>query len=254
MTDELFSLRLIMVSASPGTQDLFRKAAAASKVPIEFIEAESAAVARRSLAAGVDLVFVDATIGDGPLAEVLAAARAVAKPPFTVLLTETDAAPASFLSDAAAMRPTHFLETTALIDKTSQVRRSSRVLVLDDSATMRSIVCKILTATGFPLKLWQAAQGVEAIELAREIDFDLVFLDYNLPGFSGLETMAELRREKRNAFCVLITSAQDTDIEARANAQGAAFLKKPFYPADVEALMCRFYGLRALNPQRTKAS
>ena len=39
----------------------------------------------------------------------------------------------------------------------------------------------------------------------------------------------------------------------RARALGAAFLKKPFFPADLENVLCGFYALRALNPQRPKA-
>jgi CheY-like chemotaxis protein len=124
------------------------------------------------------------------------------------------------------------------------------VLVVDDSSTMRSIVRKILTATRFPLEVTEVAQGVEAIELARTAAFDIVFLDYNMPGFSGLETMAEFRREKRRVTFVLMTSTQDDALADRARAQGAAFLKKPFFPADIEAVLCDFYGLRALNPQR----
>ena len=121
-----------------------------------------------------------------------------------------------------------------------------KVLVVDDSAIVR----KILTATRFPFEITEAQQGSDAIEAAREVAFDIVFLDYNLPGFSGLETMAELRREKRNPSFVLMTSAQDGAISGRALAEGAAFLRKPFFPADIEAALCGFYGLKALNPQR----
>ena len=88
------------------------------------------------------------------------------------------------------------------------------------------------------------------MELARRIDFDLIFVDYNMPGFTGIETMGELRRERRNAEFVLITSLQDEAVAARTRALGAAFLRKPFHLADVENVLCRFYGLRALNPQR----
>jgi CheY-like chemotaxis protein len=254
MTDDLFSVRVIIVAGLPTDRDLFRQAASAAKVPIELVEADGAASAGRAIAAGADLVFIEAGLGGEAAAQTVAAARAAAKPPFTVLLGQPDAPAAPFVTDALVTRPSGFHEATSLIETASRVRRQSRVLVLDDSATMRSIVCKLLTTAGFPLEIAQAAQGIEAIELARKIDFDLVFLDYNLPGFSGLETMAELRREKRNPHCVLITSAQDSAIESRARAQGAAFLKKPFYPADIEAILCKFYGLRALNPQRAKLS
>ncbi len=49
---------------------------------------------------------------------------------------------------------------------------------------------------------------------------------------------------------VLMTSVADPSLEVRASEAGAAFLKKPFYPADISAVLCRFYGLRALNSKR----
>jgi CheY-like chemotaxis protein len=75
----------------------------------------------------------------------------------------------------------------------------------------------------------------------------LVFFDYNLPGLSGLEAIAELRRAKRNSHFVLMTSADDQALAEKARAQGIAFLKKPFYPADLERVLCGFWGLRALR-------
>ena len=49
---------------------------------------------------------------------------------------------------------------------------------------------------------------------------------------------------------VLMTSAQHDAVAARARSEGAAFLKKPFFPADIEAVLCGFYGLRALHLKR----
>jgi CheY-like chemotaxis protein len=249
MTDELFSLQVTVVSGSRDDRDLLRQAAAASKMPIEIAEADGTASASRSIAAGVDLVFLDVALGSETIGQVTSAARVAAKPPFTVLLSAPGPA-VPFQTDALATKPSELEEAKRLIDRSVRVRLPSRVLVLDDSATMRSIVRKILLATRFPLELSEAEQGSDAIELARKIDFDVVFLDYNLPGLSGLETMAEFKREKRNPTFVLITSAQDEAVGARARAYGAIFLKKPFFPADIEAILCDFYGLQALNPQR----
>jgi hypothetical protein len=47
-----------------------------------------------------------------------------------------------------------------------------------------------------------------------------------------------------------MTSTATDAIAARARTQGAGFLKKPFFPADIGAVLCRFYGLEALNPDR----
>jgi CheY-like chemotaxis protein len=248
MSDDLLSAQAVVVSAANERRDLLRQAAAVATLPVEIIEADGAASAARSLA-GVDLVLLDADLGSEQIRRVVAAARGAAKPPFTVLLA-AGAALAPFPTDALAAKPSHLEEAKLLMERMPRVRLPSRMLIVDDSATMRSIVRKILAATRFPLDIVEAAQGMEAIKQGREADFNIVFLDYNMPGFSGLETMAEFRRENRRPTFVLMTSIADDAVALRARAQGAAFLKKPFFPADIEAVLCRFYGLRALNPAR----
>jgi len=47
-----------------------------------------------------------------------------------------------------------------------------------------------------------------------------------------------------------MTSADDAALAEKAHTQGIAFLKKPFYPADLEWVLCGFCGLRALGPSR----
>jgi len=247
MTDELLSLRVIVASGSSEDHELFRQAASASKVPIEIIEADGATAAGRLLDGAIDLVFLDGALASDEITRMIAMARATPRPPFTVLLGGSRAA---FEADALAAKPTDLEEARRLVEGSIRVRLPSRVLVVDDSATMRSIVRKILTATRFPLEVTEVAQGVEAIEVARDTAFDIVFLDYNMPGFNGLETMAEFRREKRRVTFVLMTSTQDDALAERTRAQGATFLKKPFFLADIEAVLCGFYGLRALNPKR----
>jgi CheY-like chemotaxis protein len=247
MTDELFSLRVVNVSESPQGQNLLRQAASTARVPIDFIEAAGAAACR--LLADTDLVFLDAALGDEAVGQVATAARAKAKPAFTVLLEETTEK--TFPTDAVAKKPARLDDAERLMQRMIHVRLPSRVLVVDDSRTMRTIVRKILTATRFPFEVTEVGEGIAALALARRTLFDIVFLDYSMPGLSGFETMAEFRREKRATSFVLMTSAQDDAIANRALAEGAAYLKKPFFPADIEALLCRHYGLRALKPRRT---
>jgi two-component system chemotaxis response regulator CheY len=142
-------------------------------------------------------------------------------------------------------------EARRLVERSTRLRISSRVLVVDDSSTMRSIVRKTLAATRFPFEVSDAAEGATALTLAREREFDIVFLDYNMPGFNGLETLAEFKREKRRMTVVVMSSAQDASLAERVRLQGAAFLKKQFFPADIEAVLTRHYGLIALNPTRS---
>src|SRR5271169_6015966 len=228
MTDELLSLRAVLLSAVQNDHEMFRQA----------------------LADGADLVFIDGGISHVATAQVVAAARAQPRPPFLVLLAAQDAAVEPLTTDAVAAKPVRLEEARRLVERSMRVRIASRVLLVDDSSTMRSIVRKILGATRFPLEISEAAEGAAALKLAGESEFDIVFLDYNMPGFDGLETLAEFKREKRRMTVVVMSSAQDASLAERVRAQGAAFLKKPFFPADIEAVLTRHYGLTALNPKR----
>jgi CheY-like chemotaxis protein len=218
-------------------------------VPIEIFEAADAASACRWLAAGADLAYLDGALPAAEIAPIIAAAKAASKPPFTVLLA-ADAAAQPFATDGLSDKPSRAEEARSFLQRSIRVRLPSRVLVVDDSGTMRSIVRKTLAATRFPLDVSEANEGSAAVKLVREAEFDIVFLDFNMPGLSGLESLSAFKREKHPVHVVMMTSTQDELLAGRAQAEGAAFLKKPFFPADIEAVLCRFYGLRELNPKR----
>ncbi len=217
-------------------------------MPIEIVEATDGAKARHSLP-GADLACVDAALPPDEIDAVTSAMRTAANRPFSIFMAASAASP-DFTTGGLAGRPSRLEETNWLLERTARLRSPSRVLVVDDSATMRSIVRKTLAATRFEFRVTEAEEGFAALNLARDGEFDLVFLDYNLPGFSGLETLSEFKREGRRVSVVMITSAEDAALAARARALGAAFLKKPFYPADIENALCGYYGLRALNQSR----
>jgi DNA-binding response OmpR family regulator len=66
----------------------------------------------------------------------------------------------------------------------------ARILVVDDSASMRRSLAEILTRAGH--EVIQAADGAEACRTSREVDVDLV-LDLFMPVKDGIETLRELR-------------------------------------------------------------
>jgi len=247
MTEDLLTLRTLVVSRDGGLRDLFRQAAAAATVPIEVIEAADAASADTSLS-GNDLVYLDGAIPSEEIAQIAHTLRTGEKPAFSIHLA-TGAAAVAFATDAVAGRPTRIEEAQWLLERSIRARLPSRVLVVDDSATMRSIVRKALTATRFPFHVSEASEGFTALNMVRSGEFDLVFLDYNMPGFSGLETLAEIKRGRSDVGVIMITSTTDDTLAKRAREMGAAFLKKPFFPSDIENVLCGFYGLRALYPR-----
>jgi CheY-like chemotaxis protein len=250
MSDELLSLRVVVVSNSPEDCDLFRQAVTSTAIPIDVAAVDSAAAARREIAIGADLIYVDEGLDRGEIKQIVDAVEAARNRAFTVQLTGTPDRSEPFEADALAAKPTRLEEAKRLIERSIRVRLPSRVLVVDDSATMRSIVRKLVVGRGFPLEVSEASEGFAALKEVRQGEIDLVFIDYNMPGFSGLETISEFKREKRRVSVVLMTSQPDESLPGRAREEGAAFLKKPFYAADIDAVLCGFYGLHALNRKR----
>jgi DNA-binding NtrC family response regulator len=67
-----------------------------------------------------------------------------------------------------------------------------------------------------------------------------------MPGLNGVETLVEIKRRSPNVDVVIMSSEAAIPVIERASRAGAAaFLKKPFYPADIDAILHRIFGLRA---------
>ena len=73
----------------------------------------------------------------------------------------------------------------------------NRVLVVDDSLTMRGIVRKILVASRFRLDYPRRRKGIDALRKIASGKFDIVFLDYNMP---GLERRRDARRDQASVL------------------------------------------------------
>ncbi len=251
MSGELVSLRILAVCTADADRDLLRQAAADACLPVELVEAESAGRAVALLDGGdIDLVVLDAGLPDADQPRVTKAARAGAKPAFVVLLVGAGAGQGadSAHADTMAAKPADTEAAKKLIDRCVRSRLPCRALIVDDSSTMRGIVRKILTASRFPLEIVEAKEGTAAIEQVRKGDFNVVFLDYNMPGLDGVATLSALKHARPSLEVVIMTSAQDAAVAERAHKAGAtAFLKKPFYPADIDAVLHGLYGFIPLK-------
>lgn len=250
MTTELVVLRVLAVGVASNELLLLREGAAHTAVPVELIEADSVQTAWQILSGmrPVDLVLMDRSLPDDDRDMVADIARQAAKPAFVVLLTQdrTKDAASNSGADAMATKPTDAKAAQTMIDGCVQSRLPRRVLVVDDSATMRAIVKKILGACRFPLQLAEASEGQAALNQIARNSADIVFLDYNMPGLNGVDTLKALKIGTPKVRVVIMTSADDASVASLALASGAdAFLKKPFYPVDVDTVI---YGLFGLTP------
>jgi len=104
----------------------------------------------------------------------------------------------------------------------------ARVLVADDSSTMRKIIIRSLQAVGVP-SATEAADGNEALALFKPGQFDLVLTDWNMPGKTGLEVVQGIRAQDPKVPIIMVTTEAEKGRVMQAIQAGVSdYLVKPF--------------------------
>lgn len=119
-------------------------------------------------------------------------------------------------------------------------RNDSRLLVVDDSASMRRIICDLLHELGFPA-IDEAPDGHAALELFQRTPYDVVITDWYMPYCSGIELLRAIRQspERADTPVLVLTGHVTTARVVEALEAGAdGFVAKPFIsPALPEKVM-----------------
>ena len=128
---------------------------------------------------------------------------------------------------------------------------NTRVLVIDDHPLLRKGVCQLLELTDGFIVVGEAASGRDGIELAKQLDPDLILLDLNMKGINGLETLRTLRDMGVDSRIILLTvsnAPEDLIGAIRAGADG--YILKDNDPDDILRLIGNaMQGQTAISPE-----
>ena len=115
------------------------------------------------------------------------------------------------------------------------------VLIVDDSQTMRKVIKKTVVLSGFTMgDCWEAGDGLEALEVVKTHNVDLILSDLNMPRMSGLEMVKKLGDDEahRHIPVVLITTDGSQERLEEAQALGVkGYIQKPFHPEAIRDLL-----------------
>jgi two-component system, OmpR family, KDP operon response regulator KdpE len=115
---------------------------------------------------------------------------------------------------------------TRFVQRVGMKPNEGRVLVVDDDPQIRRVMRTTLEAKGYDVD--EAGSGEQALELSRDEKFDLIILDFNLPGKSGVEVCREIRALSTTPVIMLtVRDAGEDKIEA-LDAGAFDYVTKPF--------------------------
>ncbi|MBA7620277.1 Regulator of RpoS [subsurface metagenome] len=116
----------------------------------------------------------------------------------------------------------------------SSARPTENILVIDDEEKIQSLFEDTLEDLGH--RVVAAGTSTEGLELVKQKDFELVFLDLKLPGMDGAELFRQIRTVKPELPVIIITGYPDSEMMTRALAAGPlGVMNKPFSRSDIIA-------------------
>lgn len=131
------------------------------------------------------------------------------------------------------------LEFTLLVDSTSEI------LVVDDEDVMQMVFGSLFEEGKFNVEF--ASSGEQALQMLKEREYNLVIVDKNLPGISGIELIPEVRKIRPHAEFIIVTGYASYQSVVEALRLGAFdYLEKPFKDMD----LVKQKVIQALDKQR----
>jgi CheY-like chemotaxis protein len=207
---------------------------------------ETAEVLRRG---GLDMAFVDMRMPRLSGTAAVNEARRHVPLPLTVFITE---APDHELEEEARradgyeilQKPLDEDELRLLVANLRAMRVRRRILVVDDSRASRQIVTRLLGRCQFALAAESVDGGEAALDVLRKDPYDVVLLDYDMPGMDGLETACLMQEAMPDLPVIMMSASRNPSVEKAARYFGAVhFLRKPFYERDIDHALHVAFGL-----------
>lgn len=131
--------------------------------------------------------------------------------------------------------------------------RKDRILWADDEIDLLKVYVLFLEEKGY--EVVTASNGKDAVDLCRKESFDIIFLDENMPGLSGLETIPLIKEIHPNVPLVMITKSEEENIMNMAiGSKIADYLTKPVNPSQILMTLKKNIHRKEIQTEHTASS
>jgi signal transduction histidine kinase/CheY-like chemotaxis protein len=135
------------------------------------------------------------------------------------------------------------LEARRTSDSPKNIRKNIKILVVEDNLINQKVVLKVLERIGFKAKV--ANNGFEALEMVQKNEYDLIFMDMEMPEMDGIEATERIKALKEltyNPTIVAMTANATTEDKARCFEAGMQdFISKPITLQTTEAVLLKWF-------------
>ncbi|MCC7429917.1 sigma-54-dependent Fis family transcriptional regulator [bacterium] len=124
---------------------------------------------------------------------------------------------------------------------------NAEILLVDDEENIRKFLSRSFEKKGY--KIFTASSGEEALKIIEKQKIEIIILDINLPGISGIEVLEKLRYQDKNSpFIVMITAYGDVKTAVKTMKIGANdYITKPFEFAEIEVVVQKAFDFISLT-------
>ena len=131
--------------------------------------------------------------------------------------------------------------------------KQGKILWVDDEIDLLQSYFLFLADKGYEVE--KTTNGIDAIELINNNQFDIIFLDENMPGLSGLDTLSQIKQSKPNLPIVMITKSEAENImDLAIGKQIADFLTKPVNPSQILLVLKKHLHQNAIVKEQTNSA
>lgn len=114
-----------------------------------------------------------------------------------------------------------------------------KILIVDDQFGIRILLNEVLQKEGY--QTFQAANGVQALDIVAKHDPDLVLLDMKIPGMDGIEILKRMRVDNQDIRVIIMTAYGELDMIQEAKDLGAlTHFAKPFDIDDIREAVKKY--------------
>jgi two-component system chemotaxis response regulator CheY len=121
---------------------------------------------------------------------------------------------------------------------------SKKILIVEDSLSMRSLIVATIAVTG-DYETIEVANGFEALRILPREKVDLIITDINMPDINGLELISFIRNNenyRETPLFIISTEGSERDREKGMSLGADAYLVKPFAPEQLQRLILEYLG------------